>query len=486
MSFGPIHHEDFTLDGLTHEEFLALALKAAEQIGWEVDALSENSITLITPFRTDGSCELIEIKLDGTNADISSKSDGAGFGSKAQNQESVAEFISALNSAVNSSEVTNPRKTLEEYTDITDEPEISSTNLVGEAEQDEGKWWEIFKPQEGFFISPILININIVIFLLMAVSGVGIFEPEISGLLRWGGNFRPATLDGEWWRLLTSCFVHIGIIHLAMNMIALMYIGSLLEPVIGRIKFIFAYLTSGIAASAASLSWHSYTVSAGASGAIFGMFGVYLALITTNLFDPETRKALLKAIGIYIVINLVYGMKDGVDAAAHIGGLLSGIVIGYSYYVGLRDTVWDSKDTFGMAGSAFASIGYTAFVLLTTPNDAATYDKTMAQFFKNQEQALQLYAMPETSTADDYLREIRTKGLPAWKENTALLKTIEHLDIAPHLIERNKTLEEYSRLRLTTYELMEKVYAENTNAYDSALQVEYVKIDSVLKIINGE
>ncbi|MES2765541.1 MAG: rhomboid family intramembrane serine protease [Bacteroidota bacterium] len=488
MSFGTTHRESLTLDGLTHEEFIAASITVGESLGWIVQSLKEDSLELTTPERTDGSYELITITIDGKNAEIKSEPDGPGFGTTSPNKQNVDDFINALNPAIKNLTPEIVDAKLEEYDEdfeFKEDAEIAESD-VPEIVEDESKWWSVFVPSKDFFITPILVNLNIAVFLLMAISGVGIFEPEISGLLKWGANFRPSTLDGEWWRLFTSCFVHIGIFHLAMNLIALVYIGALLEPVIGRTKFLFAYLLTGIAASAASLSWHSYTVSAGASGAIFGMFGVYLALITTNLFDAETRKALLKAIGIYVVINLVYGMKEGVDAAAHIGGLLSGMVIGYSYYVGLRDTVWDSKDTFGMAGSAFVSVGYTVFILMTTPNDAAMYDKTMEQFFKNQTKALQLYSLPESSSADDYLREIRTTGLPLWKENASLLKTVEGLDVAPHLLERNKTLAAYSQLRVSTYELLEKMYAENTNAYDSTLKADYEKIDSVLKIINGE
>src|SRR5690606_1205960 len=73
-------------------------------------------------------------------------------------------------------------------------------------------------------------------------------------------------------------------------------------------------------------------VSAGASGAIFGLYGVFLALLTTKMIPAQIRNALLQSIGVFVVYNLVYGMKSGVDNAAHIGGLVSGLVIGYLFY----------------------------------------------------------------------------------------------------------------------------------------------------------
>ncbi len=120
----------------------------------------------------------------------------------------------------------------------------------------------------------------------MILTGVDIMVPDTESLIAWGANFRPITLAGEWWRLLTSCFLHIGIIHLLMNLYALMYIGIQLEPHLGKTRFLAAYLLTGIAGSANSLYWHEFTVSAGASGAIFGMYG----RISSHAHDKSHRK----------------------------------------------------------------------------------------------------------------------------------------------------------------------------------------------------
>ncbi|MCH5686962.1 rhomboid family intramembrane serine protease [Niabella sp. W65] len=143
----------------------------------------------------------------------------------------------------------------------------------------------------------------------MVANGVHFLNPEGETLVRWGANFKPATLDGQWWRLLTNCFIHIGILHLLLNMYALMYIGSLLEPYLGKARFLTSYLLTGIAASITSLWWHDLTISAGASGAIFGMYGLFLAMLTTDLIEKEARKPLLTSIGIFVGYNLLYGLK---------------------------------------------------------------------------------------------------------------------------------------------------------------------------------
>ena len=95
--------------------------------------------------------------------------------------------------------------------------------------------------------------------------------------------------------MLTCCFVHIGLFHLLFNMYALLFIGMALEPGMGKWKFATAYLLTGILASLASTAWHNNTVSAGASGAIFGMFGVYIALLKrSNRMAPEVKKLVMK------------------------------------------------------------------------------------------------------------------------------------------------------------------------------------------------
>lgn len=180
---------------------------------------------------------------------------------------------------------------------------------------------------------------NIAVFILMVVSGVSIFEPTALEIYDWGGNIAVAVSeDGEWWRLFTCMFVHIGIIHIAFNMYALLIIGTYLEPLLGKMRFAMAYVLTGVAASLVSNWWHADnpTVSAGASGAIFGMYGVFLALLTTNLIPKEIRTQMLQSIGVFVAYNLLYGMKSGVDNSAHVGGLVSGFALGYVFYAMLK------------------------------------------------------------------------------------------------------------------------------------------------------
>ena len=183
-------------------------------------------------------------------------------------------------------------------------------------------------PQKNFFITPIIIHINILVFIVMVFAGLGFVSFQGSDLIKWGANFKPLTTNGEWWRLLTNTFLHGGIMHLVANMYALLFVGIFLEPRIGKTKFAWIYLICGIVASVTSLWWHDATVSVGASGAIFGLYGLFLALMLTEAYPKEFSKALLLSILVFVGFNLVLGLTGGIDNAAHIGGLLSGFVIG--------------------------------------------------------------------------------------------------------------------------------------------------------------
>lgn len=197
-------------------------------------------------------------------------------------------------------------------------------------------FWAYFIPGKEHTATIILMDINICIFLIMVISGVGIFEPSTLALLQWGADFGPLTLTGDWWRTIACNFVHIGIFHLVFNMYAFLYVGVMLETLIGMRRMVISYLLTGVCSAAFSLYLHAETISAGASGAIFGLYGIFLAFLFFHRIPKEQRKALLASILIFVGYNLLYGMKEGIDNAAHIGGLLSGFLLGIIYVIGYR------------------------------------------------------------------------------------------------------------------------------------------------------
>ncbi len=187
---------------------------------------------------------------------------------------------------------------------------------------------EFFIPKEGFFITPIIINLNLLVFIAMVIAGFGFISFKGDNLLSWGANYRPITTDGQWWRLVTNTFMHGGLMHILANIYGLLFVGIFLEPLLGKTKYLLVYLITGIAASAASIWWYPATVSIGASGAIFGLYGFFLAALLLKVFPPDFGKAFLLSTLVFVGFNLLMGLTGSVDNAAHIGGLLSGFIIG--------------------------------------------------------------------------------------------------------------------------------------------------------------
>lgn len=175
-----------------------------------------------------------------------------------------------------------------------------------------------------------LVGVNVLVYLAMGLSGVSWTSPAITDAIRWGADFGPLTLSGQWWRLFTSTFVHFGIVHIAFNMWCLWELGRALEFLMGRKAFVLTYVVSGLAASMVSIAWDPWRVSAGASGAIFGVAGAFVSYLyfRKTPVDPAVVRHKLKSLAIFIAYNLFYGLRSGIDNSAHLGGLAGGLLLG--------------------------------------------------------------------------------------------------------------------------------------------------------------
>lgn len=189
------------------------------------------------------------------------------------------------------------------------------------------------KPQNDYIpvLTYSLVGINIVVFLLMTLAGGSTNQ---SVLIAFGAKVNSLIREGQVWRLFTSMFIHIGILHLAFNLYALWSIGSLTERWFGRRRFLMIYIISGIGGSLASFIF-SPALSAGASGAIFGLLG---ALLHYSYKRPHLWKSGLGMnLVIIILVNFGFGLSQpGIDNFAHLGGLLTGTTL--SFILSIRAT----------------------------------------------------------------------------------------------------------------------------------------------------
>ena len=218
-----------------------------------------------------------------------------------------------------------------------------------------------------------LLAINCLVFLGMVLTGVSFLSPNVAQLVHWGANNGTLVLQyGQWWRLITAMFVHVGIIHIATNMWCLWNLGLLAEPLMGPMGVFAAYIFTGFAGNLLSIAVHpgvpnspQSIVGAGASGAVFGLAGVLIVLLKSPLLPvpkPELKRlrwsviqfALLNfAIGLYTVFG---PSPVQIDNMAHLGGFLSGLAFGVPLVprIGAPRATFLRRRWFAVGGTAFA------------------------------------------------------------------------------------------------------------------------------------
>ncbi|AXA93925.1 rhomboid family intramembrane serine protease [Massilia sp. YMA4] len=194
------------------------------------------------------------------------------------------------------------------------------------------------QPPRAPVVTFALIAINIVLYLIQVAAGLDWLDPNSDDLVRWGANLAVYSLTDEPWRLLTSMFLHIGLLHLAVNMYMLLSFGAMAERRFGPVRLLLVYLLSGLAGSVVSALWHAdpfnQVVAAGASGALMGLTGAYLAdwLVASWHNDPHEDVKIGGPLVQTIVINLVIGSAiPGIDNACHVGGLVGGFIVGGAF-----------------------------------------------------------------------------------------------------------------------------------------------------------
>jgi rhomboid protease GluP len=196
----------------------------------------------------------------------------------------------------------------------------------------------------------LLVGINCAVFLAMVARGSSFWMPTLDQLMFWGAD-RPnnVLVYGEWWRIVTAMFVHVGILHLATNMWCLWNLGLLAEPLMGSFGLFAAYILTGAAGNLLSTFYNwvrpihdasgapYFQAGAGASGAVFGIAGALIILLKSRMLPvpPQEVRKLRKSVIYFAAINLVIGLSINfgsgftgveVDNSAHIGGFLCGLL----------------------------------------------------------------------------------------------------------------------------------------------------------------
>jgi rhomboid protease GluP len=177
-----------------------------------------------------------------------------------------------------------------------------------------------------------IVLINLIVYIVLEIIG----DTESSQfMVSHGAAYTPYILNGAYWRLFTSMFLHFGFYHITYNMLSLIFIGDILESVVGPVRYLIIYIAGGLGGNLVSLmlSMRSgrYAVAAGASGAIFACMGAFLYFALRN--RRSFGRGNMRRLGMMVMLMIMQSLVDtGVDNAAHIGGLLTGVVLAALLY----------------------------------------------------------------------------------------------------------------------------------------------------------
>jgi membrane associated rhomboid family serine protease len=333
------------------------------------------------------------------------------------------------------------------------------------------------------WVTPALVALNVVLFFAMATSNWTL-EPTGKEAIQWGASFGPMTTGDEPWRAFTCMFFHFGFAHLGLNMWALLSAGLLVERLYGNLAFLVLYLGSGLCGALLSLLWNPNVVSAGASGAVFGVYGALILFIArhTDAIPRHLLDDLRNSTIGCVAYNLFYGFsQSGIDNAAHIGGLAAGLILGRV----LALPVTPGRQVARRAATATALVA--ALMLCVWPLLPRPYDelsRTIDRIGAEDElamEALRGLMDPKKNagtTADEVSRQMEEKCEKTWVRISETLKTVP-VDRVPFMQEDVDRLRRYTDLRLRWVRLL----IRGIRGDPSADQAEFKKLSEELESI---
>jgi rhomboid protease GluP len=461
-------------DGLSNWEIFSIAEKACKDLEWEYLMVDEKTFTATTPTHWTLSEQIIKVMVEQNEIVFESQSESLDLYEAGRNKKNIEEQLlpafSKARKRVSYEELQFAANALRSETI----KQIRSGNRIASERMSFG-----LKDHEVTFT---LIGIHLLVFLIMVFNGVDYVNPSVKDIIAWGGNLKLNVTGGEWWRLITASFVHIGILPLLVNMSGLYFIGLVVEPILGKLKFLIAYLCTGVIAGLASILWIEEGVTAGAAGAVLAMYGVLLAFATTSYINKKFLKVWAVGIAAYIIFNVFMGMRGANDNAADIGGFIAGICVGYLFYF------FHFKRNLARAGGARISVE----VLLITSllvffylrkngrDDTLRFEKEVMRLNQIELKAMTQMKQLQSKTNIEAALVLRDSALPQWRHfQKEIMKTdAYHLD--DEFKNKRKLLSKYAALRVRQTELIFKSIDEGTEKYNAEIEDVSNKIDKII------
>ena len=450
------------------DHYLTLLYQAFVNLGWHTSYFDHDGIIAYTNISWESYAEEVSVRIVNNEAIVKSECVGYQFffydyGKNAKNLELL--FVEIEYAEFHLHHQLN--ETAQQLMDGVPEKQfISLDDPPMGAKETLRSFLSAFIPRKNYFITPLLVLVNTAIYIISIIAIAFMIVillrskslEQIPGLiekiyLAVGFDSRSQVLSGQVWRLITNTFLHFSLMHLAGNMVVLIYIGSLIEAKLGKWNYLLLYLFTGLCASVTSVLWREQGIAGGASGAIFGLFGVLLALLSTGFYERNARRALLISTAIFVAIN-IFPTSSRIDHAAHFGGLISGYILGWIAYLGLK---YKSSNLITI-GALAATLLFTGLSLKLAPNYQLKEYMQLTRKVRTLSADLQddFYG-EDTLTRTQKLRLIEHKGLP-------VLNTLKNTGRRLHLLAlpaRKKRLADIqSKIVMQEYIFYDLLYKE--------------------------
>lgn len=283
------------------------------------------------------------------------------------------------------------------------------------------------------WVTYVLLGLNALVWVVMVSLDVDPYEPSTDALIQFGGNFGILTSNGQWWRLLTAMFLHGGLYHIGFNLYFMWVIGRVSEQIFGPAAYALVYFGSGLLASMLSVAWEPAAVSVGASGALFGVFGALMGFtirrrgVLPKEFVVMVRRNAVMLIGLNAVIAM---FVPGIDIAAHVGGLIAGIGLGYLISRLAERPVSSPGEAKRVRMRALALAGAATIVVLVAGGLALPrWDDPSAALAGAYERGVASESAYNETAGDPGKRMVvlEEQAIPAMRECVTELQALEHL-----------------------------------------------------------
>lgn len=350
----------------------------------------------------------------------------------------------------------------------------------------------------------LVVGVNVAVWLANLGAGISAFRPLPSELLAWGANSAASVVeDRQYWRLLTATFLHGGFLHLTLNMLGLWQAGKQLNRLHGNFQFLLIYLASALAGSALSLHFSAQqSVSVGASGAVFGVLGALLVAVYQHRgqIPGVTSKNVMTSQGVFLAYALVQGFsKQGIDNAAHVGGLIAGCVLAWVLTEKIAAVATPARRLSTAALGALLCGMAVAALVVTTPTPAV-HHRQLFEFqagltrilptMQAAEKAFQadVKAMRDgTMSEAQFIQAVETRHLPGYQ---AVQRALAPLDL-PANDKAGAGMQDVKRANSLLVEVMQiqlanaRAAAGDGAAAPSASESRMLAINAELKAINS-